>query len=148
MRRIGASARWAIAAITLVGSAMVPHRAFPAPQPHGAVDDTASAHASQREALHARFRRNERRLDSLANVAAARAGDSVYVRLWREARTRRDHTQYAISLLGGSADTADPQAWEVRRSEALKELDSLEGALRRLETPALVPAPQADSGGG
>src|SRR3954464_5346369 len=72
--------------------------------------------AASRRALLDRFRLTSRKLDSIERDTLTRTGQSpVYSRLLREARTRRDHTQYALDLFGYS-DTTDPMAWEVARA--------------------------------
>lgn len=95
--------------------------------------------AARRRELQDRFTRTSRRLDSLERDTLYRVGRSpVYSRLLREARTRRDHTQYALDLFGYS-DTTDPTAWEVARARAQDSLDSLDRFLRVAQAETLQP---------
>jgi hypothetical protein len=96
-------------------------------------------------ALLERYQRNARRLDSLAGLDSSQnrpSGNTALSRLMGTARTRQDHTQYAINLLG-FADTTDPTAWEVAHARAVDSLDSLEKALKDIEHERLRPAPPA-----
>jgi len=93
-------------------------------------------------ALLERYQRNARRLDSLVGLDSSRtrpSGNTALSRLMGTARTRQDHTQYAINLLG-FADTTDPTAWEVAHARAVDSLDSLEKALKDIEHERLQPA--------
>lgn len=95
------------------------------------------------KALRERYERNARKLDSLAGLDSPQArasGSTALSRLMGTARTRQDHTQYAINLLG-FADTTDPTAWEVAHARAVDSLDSLEKALKDIEHERLQPAP-------
>jgi hypothetical protein len=95
------------------------------------------------QALLERYRRNARKLDSLAGLDSSGTrpnGSTALSRLMGFARTRQDHTQYAINLLG-FADTTDPTAWEVAHARAADSLDSLEKALKDIEYERLQPTP-------
>jgi len=95
----------------------------------------------RRQALLDRYARSSRKLDSLERDTLARGAErTVLSRLLREAHTRRDHTQYAIDLLGYS-DTTDPTAWEVARARAQDSLDSMEQSLRIAQADTLQPEP-------
>jgi len=103
----------------------------------------ASGRRVLNQALLARYQRNARKLDSLAGLDPSHAGSTgspALARLMGTARTRQDHTQYAINLLG-FADTTDPTAWEVAHARAVDSLDSLEKALKEIEHERLQPAP-------
>jgi hypothetical protein len=101
---------------------------------------------SRQKALRERFSLSLRRLDSLERDSLRnRSSDSaVYARMLRTVRTRRDHTQYALDLLGYT-DTTDPAAWEVARARAQDSLDSLELYLRFAKDGVLRPEPPAPS---
>ena len=97
------------------------------------------------KALLERYERNARKLDSLAGLDSSPArstGSAALSRLMGTARTRQDHTQSAINLLG-YADTTDPTAWEVAHARAVDSLDSLEKALKDIEHERLQPTPPA-----
>jgi len=112
---------------------MVPGTQAPAPAFRMSMD-------ARRNALLDRYELNLRKLDSLARDSGAisEAERKVTQGLLQAARTRSDHTQYALDLLG-RADTADPAAWEVIRAAAQDSLDSLERYLELAPTASLLP---------